>query len=97
MNILPLFEDLKKEVTTLKEENARLRKLIETTSNEVKSLKATQENLAAESLNNKELLEKANQDLEAQKRCNIKLEAQSRRSNIKFFNVPETESDGSPK
>lgn len=37
LNILPLFEDLKEELTTLKEENARLRKLIETTSNEIKS------------------------------------------------------------
>ena len=97
LNILPLFEELKDELTTLKEENASLRKLIETTSKEVKSLKATQENHATDLLNIKELFERANQDLEAQKRRNIKLEAQSRRRNIKLFNVPETETDGSPK
>ena len=97
LNILPLFEELKDELTTLKEENANLRKLVETTSKDVKSLKATQENHATELLNIKELFERANQDLEAQKRPNIKLEAQFMRSNIKFFNVPETETDGSPK
>ena len=78
-------------------ENASLRKLVETTSKEEKSLKPTQENHATELLNIKELFERANQDLEAQKRRSIKLEAQSRRSNIKFFNVPETETDGSSK
>ena len=59
-----------------------------TFNEEVKSLKATQENLASELLNNKELLEKANQELEAQKRHSIRPEAQSRRSNIKFVNAP---------
>ena len=97
LNILPLVEGLKEELTTLKEENAKLRKLFETTSDEVKSLKASQQKLATDLLNNKELLDKANQDLEVQKRRNIKLEAQSRRSNIKFFNVPETEANENPK
>ena len=63
----------------------------------MKYLKATQENFATDLHNIKDQLTKTNLDLETQKRRNIRLEAQSRRSNIKFFNVPESETDGSPK
>ena len=97
LDILPLFEDLKEELKTLKEENDRLRKSLKKTDSEMKTLKATQENMATDLHNIKDQLTKANLDLESQKRRNIKLEAQSRRSNIKFFNVPESETDGSPK
>ena len=97
LDILPLFEDLKEELKTLKEENDRLRKSLKKTDSEMKTLKATQENMATDLHNIKDQLTKANLDLESQKRRNIKLEAQSRRSNIKFFNVPESETDGSSK
>ena len=97
LDILPLFEDLKEELETLKVENDRLRKSLKKTDSEMKTLKAMQENMATDLHNIKDQLTKANLDLDSQKRRNIRLEAQSRRSNIKFFNVPESETDGSPK
>ncbi|XP_078355540.1 uncharacterized protein LOC144640211 [Oculina patagonica] len=97
LKIFPLFEDFKEELKSLKEENDKLRKLVKATDNEVKTLKTTQDTFANDLLNIQDQLNKANLDLEEQKRRNIKLEAQSRRSNIKFFNVPESETDGSNK
>ena len=71
--------------------------MLKKTDDEMKNLKATQENFATDLHNIKDQLTKANLDLETQKRGNIRLEAQSRRSIIKFFNVPKSETDGSPK
>ena len=97
LDILPLFEDLKEQLKTIKVENDRLRNLLKKTDDEMKNLKATQENFATDLHNIKDQLTKANLDLETQKRRNIRLEAQSRRSNIKIFNVPESETDSSAK
>ena len=74
-----------------------MRKLLKKTDDKMKNLKATQENFATDLRNIKHQLTKTNLDLETQNRRNIRLEAQSRGSNIKFFNVPESETDGSPK
>lgn len=71
--------------------------LCKTTHNEIKSLKVTQDSFATDLLNIQVQLNKANLYLEMQTRHNIKLEAESRISNIKFFNVPESETDGSTK
>ena len=60
----------------------------------MKNLKGTQENVATDLHYIKDQLTKVNLDLETQKRRNIRLQTQSKRSNIKFFNVPESETQG---
>ena len=66
LDILPLFEDLKEQLKTMKVEKDRLQKLLKKTDDEMKNLKATQGNLATELHNIKDQLTKANLDLETQ-------------------------------
>ena len=77
LDILSLFEDLKEQLKTIKVENDRLRKLLKKTDDEMKNLKATQENFATDLHNIKDQLTKATLDLETQKKRNIRLEVDS--------------------
>lgn len=58
-------------------------------------MKASHNKLAEKLTTTNNLLEKTRQELELQKIYNIRLEAHSRRNNIKFVNVQETKKDGS--
>lgn len=58
-------------------------------------MKASHNKLAEKLTTTNNLLEKTRQELELQKIYNIRLEAHSRRNNIKFVDVQETITDGS--
>ena len=64
-------------------------------NDEIVALKQNQTNAAEELSEVIEKVKKANREVDQLLRCNIKLEAQSRRTNIKFFNVRETEAESS--
>lgn len=80
----------------MKEENKSLRTaLIKWANDEIEALKQNQTNAAEELSEVTEKVIKANREVDQLQRRNIKLEAQSRRNNIKFFNVKENEAESS--
>ena len=52
--------------------------------------------MRAELNNSRDMLQRVQQDLQMQTIHNIKIEAQSRGSNIKFFGVQEAEAESNP-
>ena len=88
-----MVQELKEDLKKLEEENESIRKSLTWAMNEITDLKKFQTNTNEELCEAKELLLKVNQELDLLQRRNIKLEAQSRRNNIKFYNVKETENN----
>ena len=93
LKLIPLVQELKEDLKKLEEENESIRKSLTWAMNEITDLKKFQTNTNEELCEAKELLLKVNQELDLLQRRNIKLEAQSRRNNIKFYNVKETENN----
>ena len=52
--------------------------------------------MRAEQNSSRDMLQYVQQGLQMQTICNIKIEVQSRQSNIKFFGVPEAEAESNP-
>ena len=94
--LFPLMEDLKTQLALLKEENTEIKKSLQWATDEVNDLRSNQSELRAELNNFRDMLHCAQQDLQMQTLCNIKVEAQSRWSNIKFFGVREAEAESNP-
>ena len=93
--IVPLVEELKEDLKRLKEEIKCLQKALNWATDEFKELKRSQINATEELNDATEKIIQANQEIDLLQRRNIKLEAQSRRNNIQFFNVKENEADSS--
>ena len=91
LSLSPLVEDLNVQFAPLKEENTQLRKSLQWATDEAKDLRKIQTEMKTELDNMKAKLLTVDQQLQKQTTRNIKIEAQSRRSNVKFFNVKETE------
>ena len=95
LTIVPLVEELKEELKMMKEENKSLQTALKWANDEIEALKQNQTNAAEELSEVTEKVIKANMEVDQLQRRNIKLEAQSRRNNIKFFNVRENEVESS--
>jgi len=91
LSLSPLVEDLNVQFASLKEENTQLRKSLQWATDEAKDLRKIQKETKTELDNMKAKLLTVDQQLQKQTTRNIKIEVQSRRSNVKFFNVKETE------
>ena len=89
----PLIEDLKSELALLKEENTELKKSLQWATDEVNDLQYNLNEMRTELNSSGDMLQHVKQDLQMQTIRNIKIEAQSRRSNIKFFGVREAEAE----
>ena len=77
------------------EENMSLRTALKWANDEIEALKQNQTNAAEELSEVTEKVIKASREVDQLLRRNIKLEAQSRRNNMKFFNVRENEAESS--
>ena len=95
LTIVPLVEELKEELKMIKEENKSLQTALKWANDEIEALKQNQMNAAEELSEVTEKVIKADREVDQLLRRNIKLEAQSRRNNIKFFNVRENEAESS--
>ena len=95
LTIVPLVEELKEELKMMKEENKNLQTALKWANDEIEALKQNQMNAAEELSEVTEKVIKADREVDQLLRRNIKLEAQSRRNNIKFFNVRENEAESS--
>ena len=91
--LCPLIEDLKTQLALLKEENTELKKSLQCATDKVNNLGNNQSEMRAELNNSRDILQCVQQDLQMQTIRNVKIEAQSRRSNIKFFGVREAEAE----
>ena len=87
LTLCPLTEDLKTQLALLKEENTELKKSLQWVTDKVNHLQNNQSEMRAELNSSRDMLQYAQRDLQMQTLRNIKIEAQSRRSNIKFFGV----------
>ena len=79
----------------MKEENKSLQTALKWANDEIEALKQNQTNAAEELSEVTEKDTKAHMEVDQLQCRNIKLEAQSRRNNIKFFNVRENEVESS--
>ena len=96
LSLCPLIEDLKTELALLKEENTELKKSLQWATDEVNDLRNKLKEMRAQQNSSRDMLQHVQQDLQMQTIRNIKIEAQSRRSNIKFFGVREAEAESIP-
>ena len=91
-----LIEDLKTQLALLKEENTELKKSLQWATDEVNDLQNNQSEMRAKLNNSRDMLQRVQQDLLMQTIRNIKIEAQSRWNNIKFFGVLKAEAESNP-
>ena len=91
--LCPLIEDLKTQFALLKEESTELKKSLEWATDEINDLRNNQNEMRAELNNSRDMLQCVQQDIQMQTIRNIKIEAQSRRRNIKLFGVREVEAE----
>ena len=95
LTIVPLVEELREGLKMMKEENKRLRTALKWANDEIEALKQNQTNAAEELSEVTEKVIKASREVDQLLRRNITLEAQSRRNNIKFFNVRQIVAESS--
>lgn len=86
------INSLKQEICELREDVKSLKESLEFADKEIASLKSDLKKTSATVKDNSEDIESFNVDIEILKRRNIKLEAYTRRENMRIFNVQE-ESD----
>lgn len=87
--VLPDLEALKTRLVQVEEENKNLRNAVTSNQEELTELKISMANTCSIAADNDDVLSKLRADIQ-QLRCrNIKLEAYTRRENIKIFNLPE--------
>ena len=83
------IESLRKEVRELREEVKSLKESMEFAETEISSLKAKMAQTSTTVEDNSEDIESLDADVEMLKRRNIKLEAYTRRENIRIFNIKD--------
>lgn len=86
--VLPELEALKTRLIEVEKENKELRNAV-SSSQELTELKASMVNTCSLAADNADELNKLKAEIQRQKCRNIKLEAYTRRENIKIFNLPE--------
>lgn len=91
--LLPEFEALKTRLTEVEEENRQLRNTVNFNERELAGLKVSVANTCSQTAVNGEDLRKLKAEVHKQKCRNIKLEAYTRRENIKIFNLQEIRGD----
>ena len=91
-----LFCPLTEEVALLKEEHTELKKSLQWATDEENDLRNNQNEMRAELNSTRDMLHYVQQDLQMHTIRKKKTEAQSRRSNIKFFGVREAEAESNP-
>ena len=94
--LLDLFSEiatLKDRLKTIEDENKDLKKAAENAKEELQELKPSVANLCTQQAQDSEEVRKLRKEMEQIKCRNIKLEAYTRRENIKIFNLNETEGE----
>ena len=94
--LLDLFSEiatLKDRLKTIEDENKDLKKAAENAKEELQELKPSVANLCMQQAQGSEEVQKLRKEMEQIKCRNIKLEAYTRRENIKIFNLNETEGE----
>ena len=94
--LLDLFSEiatLKDRLKTIEDENKDLKKAAENAMEELQELKPSVANLCMQQAQGSEEVQKLRKEMEQIKCRNIKLEAYTRRENIKIFNLNETEGE----
>ena len=89
LTFLPEMEALKVRLAKVEEENKQLRNTADSTEIELTDLKQSLASTCSQVASNSDELQKLNIEVQQLKCRNIKLEAYTRRENIKIFNLPE--------
>ena len=87
--VLPELEALKTRLTEVEKENKELRNAVSSSQEELTELKVSMVNTCSLAAGHADELNKLKAEIQQQKCRNIKLEAYTRRENIKIFNLPE--------
>ena len=87
--VLPELEALKTRLIEVEKENKELRNAVSSSQEELTELKVSMVNTCSLAADNADELNKLKAEIQRQKCRNIKLEAYTRRENIKIFNLPE--------
>ena len=94
--LLGLFsemEDLKSRLTVVESENKSLKEGMKFTNEDLEEVKTISTNMGAITNKNTEDIQSLERNVLSLKRRNIKLEAYTRRENIKIFNIEENEGE----
>ena len=89
LQVVAEFDGVKTRMMQLEEENKQLKQAAESTANEITDLKATTVYAYSGLENNTEELNSLKEEVMNLKRRNIKLEAYTRRENIKIFGIED--------
>ena len=84
---------LKDEIRKLRDEVKNLKQSLQSAEEEIQSLQENQKETSAQVKENNEDIDFLFEDIEALRRRNIKLEAYTRRENVRIFNVGEEEDE----
>ena len=90
LNVVCEFDSMKTRLTELEEENRKLKEASENTDIEISNLKTTTVYICANMDATTRELNGLREEVENLKRRNIKLEACTRRENIKIFGIKES-------
>ena len=90
LNVVSEFDSMKTRLTELEEENRTLKEASENTANEISNLKTTSVYTFANMDATTRELNDLKEEVEILKRRNIKLEAYTRRENMKIFGIKES-------
>ena len=90
LNVVSEFDSMKTRLTELEEENRTLKEASENTANEISNLKTTSVYTFANMDATTRELNNLKEEVEILKRRNIKLEAYTRRENMKIFGIKES-------
>ena len=89
LQVVAEFDAVKTRLMQLEEENKQLKRAGENNANEITDLKATTVYAYSGLENNTQELNSLKEEVMNLKRCNIKLEAYTRRENIKIFGIED--------
>ena len=90
LNVVSEFDSMKTRLTELEEQNRTLKEASENTANEISNLKTTSVYTFANMDATTRELNNLKEEVEILKRRNIKLEAYTRRENMKIFGIKES-------
>lgn len=94
LSLVSEMESVKNRVAQLEEDNKKLKESAECTSLEILNLKSATVYTGASTEKTAKDLNSLEEEVLSLKRRNIKLEAYTRRENLKFFNIEENENAG---
>jgi len=89
LQVVAEFDAVKKRMTEIEEENKQLKLAAENTATEITDLKATTVYAYSGLENNNKELDSLKEEVMNLKRCNITLQAYTRRENIKIFGIKD--------